>query len=397
MKLDLSCAVMVAALLLTPTAHAANTGSPFYGDPPDDRHPWAVHDRNRPQPQRVEPLAYEAQKSRAPADAIILFDGTAESLAAKWESDNDQGTPTKWVVKEGAMECTPGSGYIRTKEKFGDCQLHVEWAAPVKVQGESQGRGNSGIFLMGAVEIQVLDNYDNPTYADGFACSVYGVNPPLVNALRPPGEFQSVDITFHRPIYKEGQCVQPGWVTVYCNGVLVQDRTELEGGTGHMGRSKPGPLPERGPLKLQDHGNPVRFRNIWYRPLPSQAAEGGVKGPLSAEVTAAKRKEIATSIRQDATRLADPAKPLPEFYRLAESLCYEKDEATLTKVQQMATRYVAGLKALPAERLTGMRDEARHLRDVFRYLARWKILSPDFAPKADLEQIIQDQRWDRKT
>jgi hypothetical protein len=293
------------------------------------------------------------------------------------------------------MECTPGSGFVRTKEKFGDCQLHVEWAAPVKVQGESQGRGNSGIFLLG-VEIQVLDNYDNPTYADGFACSVYGVSPPLANALRPPGEFQSVDITFHRPIYKDGQRVQAGWVTVYCNGVLMQDRTELEGPTGHMTRSKAGPLPESGALKLQDHGNPVRYRNIWYRPLPSQAAEGGVNGSFTAEATAAKRKEIAADIRKDAARLANPAKPLPEFYRLAESLYYEKDETTLAKVQQMATQYVVGLKALSADKLAAMKDEGRHLRDVFRYLARWKIVGTDFAPRADLDQIIRDQQWDRK-
>jgi hypothetical protein len=384
-----------AALLFTAATQAANTGQPFYGDPPDDRHPWAVHDWNRPQPPRVEPVPYDAAKAKPPPDAIVLFDGTPELLATKWESDNQQGAPTKWVVKDGAMECTPGSGQIRTKERFGDCQLHVEWAAPLKVQGESQGRGNSGIFLCG-VEIQVLDNYNNPTYADGFACSVYGVSPPLANALRPPGEWQSVDITFHRPIYKDGQCVQPGWVTVYCNGVLMQDRTELEGPTGHQRRSRPGALPEVAPLRLQDHGNPVRFRNIWYRPLPSQPAEGGVNGPMTAEAATAKRKELAASVRKDAAALASPAKPLAEFYRLAESLCYEKDEATLAKVQQAAAQYIAGLKALPADKLAAARDEGRHLRDVLRYLNRWKVIGADFAPRTELDQIIREQQWDRR-
>lgn len=396
MKLTATFPVLGAAVLLAAGAPAANVGSPFYGDPPDERHPWAVHDPNRPQPKRVEPLPYDAAKARPPADAVVLFDGTAESLAQNWESDNPQGSPTKWVVKDGSMECTPGSGQIRSKQKFGDCQLHVEWAAPARVDGSGQGRGNSGIFLPGGVEIQVLDNYDNPTYADGFACSVYGVTPPLANALRPPNEFQSVDITFHRPIYKDGQCVQPGWVTVYCNGVLVQDCTELEGPTGHMSRSKPGPLPEAGALKLQDHGNPVRFRNLWYRPLPSQPAPGGVNGPLSPEATAAKRKEIAADIRADAAKLADPAKPLPQFYRLAESLCYAHDAATAAKVHQMAGEYVGGLRSLSADALTAKKDEARRMRDVLRYLTRWKILAADFAPKTDLEALIRDQAWDRK-
>lgn len=395
MKLHPTFSTLAMALLLAATARAASTGNAFYGDPPDERHPWAVHDRNRPQPKRVAPRPYDAAKAKAPAGAIVLFDGTPESLA-KWESDKKEAGPTKWIVRDGAMECTPGSGYVRTKEQFGDCQLHVEWAAPAKAEGESQGRGNSGIFLMGLVEIQVLDNYDNPTYADGFACSVYGIAPPLANALRPPGEFQSVDITFHRPTYQNGRCTQPGWVTVYCNGVLVQDRTELEGPSGHRGRSKPGPLPEAGPLKLQDHGNPVRFRNIWYRPLPSQPAPGGVNGPLTAEATAAKRKELAASIRADAAKLANPAQPLPGFYRLAESLCYEKDAAALAKVEETATQEVARIKALPADKLEAKKDEAKQLRDALRYLTRWKILDPNFAPSAELDQFVKKQGWDKK-
>jgi hypothetical protein len=291
------------------------------------------------------------------------------------------------------MECVPGSGYIRTKDKFGDCQLHVEWSAPTKVEGSSQGRGNSGVFLMGLVEVQVLDNYNNPTYSDGMAGSVYGVNSPMVNALRPPGEFQTYDIIFRRPIWKDGKEIDPGYVTVFENGVLVQDHTRLEGGTGHMTRSQPEPFPAAGPLKLQDHGNPVRYRNIWYRPLPPRPVEGGTDGYLTTEAATAKRKELAASIRQDAEKLT---KPTDQMLRLAESLEYDKDEPTFQKVSQMAEQYVANVKQLPADQLTSKKDEVRHVRDAFRFLANFKVLPPDYEPRTQLEEIIKAQRWDEK-
>lgn len=373
---------------------ASFVGPVFYGDAPDDHHPWAVHDANRPQPTIITPGTFSSQEQpgKPPADAVVLFDGTD---LAHWEADSGQGVPTKWVIKNGAMECVPGSGYIRTKDKIGDCQLHVEWAAPTKVEGDSQGRGNSGVFLMGLVEVQVLDNYNNPTYADGMAGSVYGVNPPLVNALRPPGEYQTYDIVFRRPIYKDGKEVDPGHVTVFENGVLVQDHTRLEGGTGHMARAKPGPFPEAGPLKLQDHGNPVRYRNIWYRPLPPRPVEGGTDGYLTTEATMAKRKELAANIRQDAEKM-DSANPLRQMLRFAESLVYAKDDATFQKVEQMAAQYVAGLKQLSADALKPKKDEVKHLRDVFRYLARFKIIPTDFAPKTQIEEIVKEQNWDKK-
>ena len=250
---------------------------------------------------------------------------------SKWEADEGTGVPTKWVVKDGAMECVPKSGFIRTKDKLGDIQLHIEWAAPAKVQGDSQGRGNSGVFLMGLVEVQVLDNYNNPTYPDGAAGSVYGVNPPMANALQPPGQFQVYDIVFRRPIYKDGKQLDPGSMTVFENGVLVQDHTMLEGGTGHMSRSKPGPFPDAGPLKLQDHGNPVRFRNVWYRPLPPRAIEGGTDGYLTTEATMAKRAEIAAKLRKDAEKLKNDSNPLPELLCLAESLVYENNSDATEK------------------------------------------------------------------
>src|SRR5579859_458927 len=395
MKPNSTLTTVCAVLSFGSSCFAAHVGSAFYGDAPDEHHPWAIHDQNRPQPQLVVPGTFSSQEEpgKPPSDAIILFDGTDLS---KWEADEGEGIATKWVVKNGAMECVPGSGYIRTKNQIGDCQLHVEWAAPKRVQGDSQGRGNSGVFLMGLVEVQVLDNYNNPTYADGFAASVYGVNPPLANALRPPGQFQTYDIVFRRPIYKDSKAVDPGSVTVFENGVLVQDHTMLEGGTGHMARSKPGPFPETGPLKLQDHGNPVRYRNIWYRPLPPRAIEGGTDGYLTTEATTAKRKEIAAMIRQDAEHMNNPANPIPQMLRLTESLVYEYDEEAGQKAHDMADQYLASLKQLSPEQLNAKKDEIKHLRDVCRYLARFNIIPADAEPKVQFEEIVKEHNWDKK-
>jgi hypothetical protein len=385
-------------LLLATTGHgAASTGTPFYGDPPDQHHPWAIHDRNRPQPKRVEPGTFSSatEPGKPPADAIVLFDGTPASLE-KWEADTKPGepaAPTKWIVSDGAMECVPKSGYIRTKEQFGDCQLHVEWAAPKRVQGDSQGRGNSGIFLMGLAEVQVLDNYNNPTYADGFAASVYGVNPPMANALHPPGEFQVIDIIFRRPVYQSGRVVDPGYLTVFCNGVLVHDHTPLEGPTGHLSRPMPKPFPDVGPLKLQDHGNPVRFRNIWYRPLPPRAIEGGTDGVLTAEATAAARKQIAAALRADAATLKGNA--TAEMLRLAESLVYEKDANAAAQVEQMADRYAGSLKALSGEALETRKNEILNVLRSFKYLAKWNLVKPGFGPLTVLDQIEKKQGWDK--
>lgn len=393
MKLYAVCTLTCATLSVASSSFAAFSGPVFYGDAPDDHHPWAVHDRNRPQPKIVTPGTFSSQDQagKPPSDAIVLFDGTDLS---KWL--NGKGAPAEWLIKGGSMEAKPGAGDIHTKDKFGDIQLHVEWAAPTEVKGDSQGRGNSGIFLPGGLEIQVLDCYNNPTYSDGTAGGYYGINPPMANAVRPPGEFQVYDIVFRRPVYKDGKVLDTGYVTVFVNGVLVQDHTPLEGSGTHMARTKPGPFPAKDSLRLQDHGNPVRFRNIWLRELPPRAVEGGTDGYLTTEAAMAKRKEIAASIREDAAKLQNPSKPVPEMLRLMESLLYEKEDAAMKKAEQMATQYVADLKQLSAEQLASKKDEVRNLRDVFNYLTRWKIFPADFAPKAEIAQIIKDQNWDKK-
>jgi len=165
---------------------------------------------------------------------------------------------------------TGRSGKIRTKGEFGSCQLHVEWATPAEVSGDGQGRGNSGVFLMGIYEVQVLDSYENPTYPDGQAGALYGRMPPRVNASRGPGEWQSFDIVFYRPIFEDGKVVRRANFTVHHNDILIHDRLELSGGTGWLGPHVVTDYEahgDRGPITLQDHGNPVRFRNIWLREL----------------------------------------------------------------------------------------------------------------------------------
>lgn len=378
------------ALSLLTTAALAEGG--FYGDPPDKTHPWAIHDMNRPQPVRVEPGTFSSQEvpGTPPSDAIILFSGKPEEIE-KWISDKN-GEPTKWEVKDGVLQCVPGSGYIRTKEEFADCQLHIEWSAPSKVEGNSQGRGNSGVFLMGAVEVQVLDNYNNPTYADGFASSIYGINPPAANALRAPGEWQVYDIVFRKPVFKGDQEIDPGYITVFVNGVLTQDHTPFEGGGGHMRRSKAKAFPEKGPLKIQDHGNPVRFRNIWYRPLPKRAIEGGEYSRMSEEATAAKRAEIAKGIREDAAKHEGHAKML----RLFESLCYEDNAEAREFATAAVNDFAKGVKDVPADKLESKKGDIMQVTKALRYLTQWQFLPADFAAKKDLEAIIKTQDWEPK-
>lgn len=222
----------------------------------------------QPPPPSVTPgtASSPKQAGAAPSDAVVLFDG--RSLEG-WMSDKDN-APTKWVVKDGAMMPTADSGMIQTKQEFGSCQLHLEFATPREVSGEGQGRGNSGVFLMGQYEIQVLDSYGNSTYPDGQCAALYGRAVPLVNACRKPGEWQSYDIVFHRPVFENGEVVKRATFTVIHNGVLVLDHVELSGGTGWLGGhavTEYVPHEDEGPLMLQDHGNPVKFRNVWVRPL----------------------------------------------------------------------------------------------------------------------------------
>ena len=233
---------------------------------------WRVHDINRPMPPVIEPGRNSSGNitGSAPSDAVVLFDGTStESWMHRSGNDCD------WLLVDGeAMEVKPRSGDIQSRQEFGTCQLHVEWRAPTEIYADSQGRGNSGVFLLGLYEIQVLDGYENPTYADGVTAAIYGQHPPLVNACVPPGEWHCYDVVFESPQYENGSLSTPAFMTVFHNGVLVHLRQEMQGPTQHRALASyenvHGP---RGPLVLQDHGDKVQFRNIWIRELDSLQAE----------------------------------------------------------------------------------------------------------------------------
>jgi len=223
---------------------------------------WRIHSWERPTPPVVDP---GETTNDAPSDAIVLFDG--DDLDNWVASD---GSESGWIIRDGVMESVKGAGYIRTLRGFGDCQLHVEFRTPTPPEGTSQGRGNSGVFLMGRYEVQVLDSYNNRTYADGQCSAIYGQHPPQVNVSRAPGQWQTYDILFKAPRFdRDENLVSPAYITIFQNGVLVHNNVEIYGPTNWCSRSPYSWHPEKLPLALQDHGNPVRYRNIWVRELPA--------------------------------------------------------------------------------------------------------------------------------
>ncbi|MCY3023016.1 MAG: DUF1080 domain-containing protein [Planctomycetota bacterium] len=223
---------------------------------------WHVHDSERPQPTAVTPGTFSTQETpgKPPSDAVVLFDGTDTS---KFQSM--KGGPAPWKVENGVMVASGGD--IRTKEEFGDCQFHIEWTTPDPPFGDIMNRGNSGVYFFGRYEVQIFESYKAGIYADGQAAAIYGQFPPLVNASRKPGEWQTYDIILTAPRFKDGKLEKPACMTVLHNGVVVHNHTELLGATGHRILPKYTPHEAKGFILLQDHGNPVRFRNIWVRPV----------------------------------------------------------------------------------------------------------------------------------
>jgi hypothetical protein len=241
--------------------------TPAFAQAPPDPEGIPQHDESRPQPPVVRPVGGlpVASPGAPPSDAIVLFGG--KDLAA-WKSQKD-GSPAAWKVENGYFEVVKGAGGIETRQAFADVQLHIEWMAPVPATGTSQGRGNSGVFFAGSrYEVQVLDSFENKTYPDGQAGALYGQFPPLVNASRPPGEWQAYDIVYEAPRFDSaGAVTKRARLTVFHNGVLVQHARELIGPTTNRVRTAYSAHPEALPISLQDHGNPVRFRNVWVREL----------------------------------------------------------------------------------------------------------------------------------
>jgi hypothetical protein len=235
---------------------------------------WRVHDLDRPKPTKVTP---GEEPGAPPSDAIVLFDGKGFDA---WKG-RGEGGKVEWILENGSMQLA-NKGDIETKQHFGDCQFHIEWANPAEPRGVSQARGNSGVFFLGNHEVQILDNFDNPTYADGYAAGVYGQYPPLVNACRPSGEWQTYDIVFRAPRFTKGEggepdvVVEPARITIFHNGLLTAHDAEVYGNTAWRQLAKYGRrLSATGPIRIQDHGDrqAMRFRNIWVRPLDLSPSE----------------------------------------------------------------------------------------------------------------------------
>jgi len=256
--------LVVVAQRGVPPRTAADDG--FTDTPMLPGQPWHVHDPARPNPPVVTP---GATVGAAPSDATVLFDGRDLSQWAQHGTGANAGAllEPKWPVRDGYFETGARSGSLYSRASFSDVQLHVEWAAPTVVAGNSQGRGNSGIYLMSLYEIQVLDSFENRTYADGQAGAIYGQWPPLANAARKPGEWQTYDIIFEAPKFENGKLTKPAFQTVFWNGVIVHNRKELLGATIYRNVAAYAPHSAQMPIMLQDHNNPVRYRNIWVRPL----------------------------------------------------------------------------------------------------------------------------------
>jgi hypothetical protein len=258
--------LQTAILLLTgglaPAASAADLvhardGSGVYGYKDTPKLPWCdylVHDPDRPAPRRINPGPAPAPAA-PPSDAVVLFDGKD---LGKWQA-------TEWKLVDACVEATGGS--LTSKESFGNCQIHLEWLAPANFQGPWYNQGNNGVMLMGLYEIQIFDSWNEKIYPDGQAAAIYGQTPPLVNACRPPGEWQSYDIVFTAPVFAGGKLAQPARVTMFHNSVLVHLSEEIHGETGHRILPEYKQKVSKGPLLLSGHGCPVRFRNIWVRPL----------------------------------------------------------------------------------------------------------------------------------
>ena len=260
-----ACAALTALIL---GAAAARQEKPHVGYKDTPMLPggrWHVHDGDRPQPPVVTPGAPSTQEKpgTAPSDAVVLFDGKDLS---HWASE--KGGPPGWRIDHGDLIAAPGAGGIVSRDEFGDCQLHLEFASPNPPVGRDQDRGNSGVIFFRLYEVQVLDSFESLTYPDGQAAAIYGQYPPMVNASRPPGRWQSYDIIFTAPRFKEdGELEAPAYNTMLHNGVLVHDHAPLLGPMTFRGLPKYAAHGPAGPLLLQDHGHPVRFRNIWVRPI----------------------------------------------------------------------------------------------------------------------------------
>ena len=403
--------LMLAAVATMTAGSVFAGGHGVYGDVPDAKHAWAVHDWNRPKPVKVEPAAYV--KTGAPSDAIVLFDGTKESFEKNW--CDGKGQPSQWKIgDEGDFYCVPGwknGGGVQTRQEFGDCQLHIEYRHEADIKDDGNGpqmRGNSGVFLMGTgsgFEVQVLESYytsremegkagyvDN--YTDGQAGSVYAENPPMVNPQRKPGEWQTYDIVFHQPVWNGQTLVHPGSITVLFNGVLVQDHWEMEGLTTHCRRRPLAPGATKGPLALQDHGCTVHFRNVWIRPLPSRW-DNITHSVMSANTDAvmALRRETAAKLF---AKLEKPLAPtIPNMMAMAEVISYAKEGEYDTAWQNLAEAFHGVLDKMTDDELKANKGELIRLRNQLDTLIKAGVVRQNCGTRIRINAASLRLKWEK--
>ena len=314
------------------------------GDRPDARHAWAVHDDNRPNPVEIS-----AEKGAVPSDAIVLFDGTQKSVDEHW--CDEKGNPTKWIEKDGLFYCVPQSGMVYAKDKVADCQLHLEFKIP---DPPGEGLGNSGVYVHGLYELQVLHSFHNTdmyhpippwkhaNYADGQCGAIYGQTPPIVNPTRDVDKWQVYDIVFHPAVWNGDTLVEPATLTAFLNGVLVQDNWKLEGPTYYVIRTKHDAKvesAERCAVALQDHGHPVEFRNIWVRRIDSRRANTVHGGDhFNAQDAAKLREKLAAETLAKAHAAENPASRLVWLW---ESYRYRIDASVMKEIAELTPQYIA--------------------------------------------------------
>ena len=350
---------MMSAVVFLPVVFAGPNG-----DRPDARHAWAVHDENRPNAPVIS-----AEEGAVPSDAIVLFDGTQKSVDEHW--CDEKGAPTKWVEKDGLFYCVPKSGMAYAKDKVADCQLHVEFKIP---DPPGEGLGNSGVYVHGLYELQILHSFRNTdtyhpippwkhaNYADGQLGGIYGQNPPIVNPSRDVDRWQVYDIVFHPAVWDGDTLVEPATLTAFLNGVLIQDDWKLEGPTFYIRRTKNDPKRETEfncAVALQDHGNPVPFRNIWVRRIPSRRANtvhGGDR--FNAADAAALRAKLAAETLAKAHAAENPASRLVWLW---ESYKYREDAAVRREIDEFTPKYIARISAWTGEIDPALREELSNM------------------------------------
>lgn len=359
------------------------------GDRPDATHAWAVHDENRPNPPQIETPA-----GKPPSDATVLFDGTLESVRKNW-CDREM-KDTQWTVKDGLFICTPGSGGVRTRAEFADCQVHVEFKIP---DPPGPGLGNSGVYLAGLYEVQILDSYHDPfkytppwkhaNYADGSLGAIYGQEPPFVNASRAPGEWQSFDIVFHPALWEGDRLVDCARMTVFANGVLVHENWPLEGPTDWIRRARHDKSRETpvGPVFLQDHGHPVLFRSLWVRPIPARRANTVHGGDHFDAADAAKlRAELAAKTRAHA---AAAERDCDRLVWLWESYAYRADEKVKQEIDALTVRYIAYLDTLKGTVSAEIETELSNMWGFAQMGVRCKFLTEESALYKAIQRALR--------